>query len=87
MICKQKNTSYFKSETKTILANSLYCRQVVENTLPFLYFFSVDINPLLNLTTKLLESCDISGNYSFKTIPNELFFKNDKNNQDILETC
>lgn len=46
-----------------ITFSTKFCRDIVENSLPSLLLFHVDIVKLLNLTTRMLEFCDYRGLY------------------------
>lgn len=67
-ICNFDNHKYFDATTQTIFYSEKFCRDIVENTLPSLLMFHVDIIKHLNLVTKFVTSCDFIGIYNLDAV-------------------
>lgn len=87
-ICNFDNHKFFNSEKQEIIYSEKFCRDLVENTLPSLIFFHVDIVKYLNLVSKFLLSCDHKGDYMADVpIPAELLFLPDEKIEQNLKDC
>lgn len=67
-ICDFDNHKFFDATTQTIFFSEKFCRDIVENTLPPLLMFHVDIVKHLNLVTKFVTSCDFTGVYNLDAV-------------------
>ena len=68
-ICNFDNQKYFDGKTNTIYFSERFCRDIVENTLPTMLLFHVDLVKHVNLVTKFVSSCDFTGTYNLDAIP------------------
>ena len=62
-ICNYNNNKFFKKDTSQVVFSEKFCWDIIENSLPTLKFFAVDINKYANLISKYLLSCDHKGDY------------------------
>ena len=67
-ICNFDNQKYFDTKTQTIYFSERFCRDIVENTLPTMLLFHVDLVKHVNLVTKFVSSCDFTGTYNLDAI-------------------
>lgn len=87
-ICNHDNHRFFKKEANTVIFSEKFCRDIVEQTLPSLLTFHVDVIKLLNLVTKFVTSCDMKGEYNLEsTFPKDLVFGQSKEVVNSLRAC
>jgi hypothetical protein len=87
-ICNHDNHRFFKKESSTVIFSEKFCRDIVEQSLPSLLTFHVDVVKLLNLVTKFVTSCDMKGEYNLEsTFPKDLVFGQSKQVTDSLRAC
>ena len=87
-ICNYENHKFFNTNKQEIIYSEKFCRDMVENTLPTLVFFHVDIVKYINLVSKFLLSCDHKGDYMADVpIPEKLIFVPDQNIVKQLKDC
>jgi hypothetical protein len=87
-ICNHDNHRFFKKDSSTLIFSEKFCRDIVEQTLPSLLTFHVDVIKLLNLVTKFVTSCDMKGEYNLEsTFPKDLVFGQSKQVTDSLRAC
>jgi hypothetical protein len=87
-ICNHDNHRFFKKEANTVLFSEKFCRDIIEQNLPSLLTFHVDVIKLLNLVTKFVTSCDMKGEYNLEaTFPKDLVFAQSKEVVSSLRAC
>lgn len=87
-ICNHDNHKFFKKDSMTVVFSEKFCRDIVEQNLPSLLTFHVDMIKLLNLITKFATSCDIRGEYNPEsTFPKDLIFGQTKEIANSLKAC
>lgn len=87
-ICNYQNHKFFNIERQEIVFSEKFCRDMVENTLPSLIFFHLDVHKYLNLVSKFLLSCDHKGDYMADVpIPRKLIFIPDETYAKNLNQC
>lgn len=87
-ICNYNNTPFFDKSNNKIIFSEKFCRDIVENTLPTLKFFTIDINKYSNLISKFLLSCDSKGDYLADVpVPTDYLFLADETDSELLEGC
>lgn len=63
-LCDSNSHSFFNATSKNVTYSSGFCRQIVENTLPILLLFHVQMTKFLNLVSQFLVSCSFNGEYT-----------------------
>lgn len=63
-LCDSNSHSFFNATSKNVTFSSGFCRQIVENTLPILLLFHVQMTKFLNLVSQFLVSCSFNGEYT-----------------------
>lgn len=87
-LCNYQNHKFFNLENEEIIFSEKFCRDMIENTLPTLIFFHVDVVKYLNLVSKFLLSCDHKGDYMADVpIPKKLIFVPDEEIVKSLKEC
>lgn len=87
-ICNYQNHKFFNIERLEIMYSEKFCRDIVENTLPSMMFFHVDIHKYLNFVSRFLLSCDHKGDYMQDVpIPRKLIFIPDEVHAKNLKQC
>lgn len=87
-ICNFDNHRYFDATTQTVFFSEKFCRDIVENTLPTLLLFHVDIVKHANLVTKFVSSCDFTGTYNLDAVfPSNNTFSIINDNMQNLQAC
>ena len=62
-MCNYENHKFFDLENNKVIFSKKFCRDIVENTLPTVKFFAVDVNKYFTLISKFLVSCNKDGVY------------------------
>ena len=75
MLCNFNNHRFFDVKNRKVFYSEKFCRDIIENNLPSLLIYHVDIIKLLNVSTRLVSNCDFRGNYNLDAVfPNEFIF-------------
>ena len=60
-ICNFENHKFFDVKNHKIFYSEKFCRDLVENSLPSLLIYHIDVIKLLNIATKMVVHCDFRG--------------------------
>lgn len=63
-LCDASSHDFFNATAKTVTYSAGFCRKIVENTLPVLLLFHVQMSKFLNLVSQFLVSCSFNGEYT-----------------------
>lgn len=87
-LCDADNHMFINTTQKNVVFSAQFCRQMVDQTLPVLLLFHVQIVKYLNLVAKFLVSCSYTGDYRVgQEAPPGLLFTVDRAVQRQLYAC
>ena len=87
-MCAHETHGYVDTKRKIISFCDSFCRELLENGLPYLLFFHVDVVKFVNLISKFMTSCDYKGDYDTESlIPKKRIFFIDKEDHLQLDDC
>lgn len=87
-ICDHENHQYFNFDKKEITYSEKFCRDIVQNTLPTLLFFHVEVVKYFNLVSKFLTACDYKGDYKLDSeVKKDFLFTSMPDTKHTLSEC
>jgi len=87
-ICDADKAQFISKEKKKVIFSQQFCRKTVENVLPTLLIFHIDVAKLIGLASRLVSSCDFQGEYNMEgTYPKQYEFLVDQKLAQDLKDC
>ena len=86
-ICNAENQEYFDLVTKRVTYSEIFCRDIVEHSLPHLMFFNVHMETYQALLANFYTKCNAKGEFYNEDLSKNLLISTDVETRNNLILC